>query len=238
MASVQLSELRDRILFQADLEHESNNGPWVTTSRLNAYINWSRRRLDAYLARYDLQQDESSVDISPDGSTNYDLTAEGASDYLAALGVYYLATNGNELWIPRHGGRDRPSNTGTNQYARSYRIYGKKLEFNPVLSTGTYRLHYVPEPATLSDDTDTVDYPWGWEEWIVLQVSMKLRQKDETADDQLKRDFLELKAEIANESVLRDTYEVQSIADVEDFRDNRGVAGRAYRPVFPWPDYY
>lgn len=234
MASVQLSELRDRILFHVDAEHESNDGPWVSDSRLNAYINWSRRRLDAYLARYDLQQDESSVDVTADGSTNYDLATAGATDYVALLGVYYIDNNGDPVWIPRHGGRERPSSTGNNRYARSYRVYGKKLELDPIVSEGTYRVYYVPEASPLSSDSDTVDYPFGWEEWIVLQVAMKLRQKEESVDDPLKRDFLELKAEIANETVIRDTYEVQSIADVDEFKNN---TGRAYGRPFSWPYY-
>jgi hypothetical protein len=63
--------------------------------------------------------------------------------------------------------------------AETYRVVGVTIEFNPVPTYGTYTVKYVPVVDDLVADSDTLDGVLGWEEYIVVAVSIDVLMKEE-----------------------------------------------------------
>lgn len=62
-----------------------------------------------------------------------------------------------------------------------YRLWGTNLVIVPIPSAGqTIRILYSPRPNQLINDTDTVDAISGWEEYIVVDMCIKMLAKEES----------------------------------------------------------
>jgi len=84
----------------------------------------------------------------------------------------------------RNAYRNASTYFGSN-YPR-YRIEGTNVRFYPAPSDGTTAtLWYIPSAAELSGDSDSVNYPSGWEEYIVVDAAIKMRVKEESPIDEL-----------------------------------------------------
>lgn len=62
-----------------------------------------------------------------------------------------------------------------------YRLWGGNLNIVPIPSAGqTIRILYSPRPNQLINSTDTVDAISGWEEYIVVDMCIKMLVKEES----------------------------------------------------------
>jgi hypothetical protein len=62
-----------------------------------------------------------------------------------------------------------------------YRLMGNAIEFIPAPSAGqTIRLWYVPRLVELLADTDTLEGVNGWAEYVIVDVAIKVLQKEES----------------------------------------------------------
>lgn len=62
-----------------------------------------------------------------------------------------------------------------------YRLMGNQIEIVPVPSGGqTIQLWYVPRPSQLIQPTDLVDGISGWEEYVVVDMCIKMLAKEES----------------------------------------------------------
>lgn len=63
---------------------------------------------------------------------------------------------------------------------RGYMHVGANLELFPTPNAVyTIRLRYVPTAPVLDDDSDTIDIPNGWEDWIIHAVLAVLDEREE-----------------------------------------------------------
>jgi hypothetical protein len=208
-----LAEVRTRALQRADMEYNSavaGGNRYVTTTELNQLINVSYKRLYGTLVRYGMHRAETTYAITGDGRfSTYDLPA----DMYAILGVYRVEDSGDSVYLGRHDHRHRPNTQRTND-ASTYRVVGADIQFSPYPADGTYHVVYVPGPADLSADSDTIDSVLGWEEYVVIDVAIKLKLKEGTDVSGLLADRELLIRQIQDEARDEEMSETYTIADV------------------------
>lgn len=209
-------EVRTMAFQRANLEYDTgvaDEDRFVTEVEINRLINLAYRELYGHLVRHGMHRTETVYEITADGSDTYALPA----DLFAILTVHRVEDD-FAILLTRHDHRLRPvASSGAD--ASTYRVVGSTIEFNPVPDTGDYEVRYVPVPATLTADADTVDGVLGWEEYVVLYVAAKLLQKEGSfnAAAALQADARELLLRIrdeANAAELTEGTVVQNVRTV------------------------
>jgi hypothetical protein len=215
------SSLRTRIRQRSDNEY--TDGEFVTDAELLDLANQSRKQLFARLVKYGLHTvTESNTDISPTAGSA--LTYALPNDFYAVAGVFRQE---DQAWIrlSRHDQRHYPRDE-IESVASTYRIHGYMedavIELAPRVESGTYRIRYIPMPADLALDADTVDGIAGWEEWIVLDVAIKVLHKEQILDvaDRLQGRLNALQMEIEAQAADRDLLEGFRVQSVRNGRNN------------------
>lgn len=201
--NVTLSELRTRARQMADMV----NSNFVSDSELLGYINASYAELyDILTTKYEDYYTISTTFTISSGNT-YALP----SDFYKILGVDWN-TGGTYAPIPRFSFSERNS---LSNLQRKYRIIKNNLHITPEDdASGSYRLWYVPTYTRLVDDTDEVDGVNGWEEYIVVDVAIKMLNKEESNANHLLKQKADLKARIDNVASRRDIGEPETITDI------------------------
>lgn len=200
-----LATLRTRIRQRTDTE----NSEFVTDAELTQLINTSYKELYGLLARKSLQRAESVEVIAADGSSSYDLP----SGFLSLIGVF---RDYGEYKTPleRFPEKFRPgSRTGD---AKFYRIVGSTVVLYPKPSSGTYDVVYIPIPADLVDDDDTVDGVLGWEEYVVIDVSINVLAKEESDTRHLEGRLAKIHQRIEDEAQLVEFTETPRLLNVHE----------------------
>lgn len=184
-----LLEMRTRVRQRTDNENSS----FVSDSELTQLINTEYKELYGLLVRHSLQRTEDTQTITANGSSSYALDG----DFYSVIGVF--RTEGSvRVPLSRHTERFRPGSVaGT---ATSYRIVNSTLVLYPKPASGTYEVIYIPVPAELSADVDTMDGVLGWEELVVVNAAIKVLQKEEADYEHLRTDRAELLRRIQDEA--------------------------------------
>lgn len=168
-----------RIRELADIEGTSGTA-YMSDAKLLAYANASRGVWHGMVTQADPQRYATSTDITATGAASYALP----SDYFATLFVEEVdGTTRRELEhiMPRE--RNKWGNdTGD---AEGYWVIGSTVRLVPLPSSGTYRHWYVTHAEEFSTGSDTVDGVNGWEEWIWLDVAIKVLLKQRSDVSQL-----------------------------------------------------
>jgi hypothetical protein len=120
------------------------------------------------------------------GNSDYSV----ASNYFTTLGVDLKLTNGEYIPLERYNLQDRHllSNSVTHDREHTrYRIRGENLTLSPTPSwseTNGIKHIYVAVPSDLSytNTSETCDGFWGWEDYIVYDVLVKLIGGKEEGD--------------------------------------------------------
>lgn len=172
MATVTLAELRTRARQRSNTEHTGSDN--VTDAELTQLVNSSNAELHGLLARASiLSTAEDTHTISTNGSASYALPAD-----LAIIANVYRVEGNENIPLERHSVRLIPSAT-TMGPPVSYRATNSTIEFNNLSSGYTVKVLYLTEATLLVDDTDTVDYDFGWEEYIVVCCAINIAIKEE-----------------------------------------------------------
>jgi ribosomal protein S30 len=211
LATETLVNLRLRVRERSD---QVNTNQFVSDAELTRYINASYREY------YDLVL-ESHADHYLATPVSFTLSA-GVSTYaLSSLPLFYRLRG-----IDRVEGTDyiairRFTNAERNEVRKlSYRVMGTNLYFQPTTAApGNYRCWYIPEPAALTADGDTVDGFNGWEEWIVCDVASKIAAKAEEDVSPFVRDRDRVADRIRKASSDRDEGDAEVISDVFNQRN-------------------
>lgn len=156
-----------------------NRGKWkredVSDAQLTAWINGSMHAFTDLIAMYDPSYFLSTEYISvtsgdrlyslPDGF--YKCVGVSVVDAEAADGYTVLESfNWDERWEDTY----TPTKTTTR-----YRIRGDYIEFSPTPNwTAAVRIDFLPTQDKLVNPTDTFTMYNGWEEWVILDVCMKV----------------------------------------------------------------
>lgn len=164
---------------------------FVTTAQWLAWLNYEHRALTLFIARSGYVHMMEQGTVTATGDLEYTpvftpTDGVGNQDPVAILGVFETDTStGTRRRLLHANLVDRPPYSGTVGPARYYNLYRKRddgllrIVFHPNPASGTYATFYIPAPTALEDLSDTVDYPHGWEEWIVLNMAARALEKEE-----------------------------------------------------------
>jgi hypothetical protein len=212
---------------------------FVTDDEINAYINASAQELyDILVQKYgDNYYTVTPYEFATDGSNDYfDLPV----DFFKLLGVDLKIALGPNAYVTL-----RPFTFAErNKYATPnvqtlyglrtnlrYRVHGTKLWLVPRPSVGQYiRMHYIPRMPWMVADTDVLDGVSGWEEYVVVDASIKVLTKEESDVSVFMAQKTALLQRIESAAENRDAGSPATVADVV------GV-GAGWAPGTAWPDW-
>lgn len=212
MALRSLSWLRSRVRQMADME----NSIFISDSELLHYINDSAKKL--YDILVSANEDYSTI------LTTFSIASGNTSTLPSTCyKVRGLDYQSGSDWIPmrRFQFTERENyNTRANTTERRYRIIKDSLYILPEdRANGDYRLWYVPEHVDLALDADTLDGKNGFEEYVILDVAMKCKIKEESDTKDLERARNEALVRVTTMSQERDYGGPDRIADVRPYRE-------------------
>ena len=214
MASVTLSEFRERARERADME----NSRFISDAELNRYINASVQELYDLLisSRGENYYISSSTFTTSTGTDTYALP----SGMLKLMGVdfvkdaYSAYTLKSFRWQERN--RYREPYYNNDSINLMYQIRGNNLVFMPVPSgSNQIKIWYIPAATLLTQNTDSFDGINGWEEYVVIDAAIKMRVKEESSIEELLLAKQEMKQRILQASSGRDSTEPARVVDSE-----------------------
>lgn len=176
MASVTLTELKARARSRADMPTPA----FVTDAELTYWINEGNQRLHGKLVEaYGEEYVESQAVLT---------TIAGQSDYALPAGFFKLY--GIDLPIAGRTRTLRPYTRGERNIYRDtrfsnvspprYSVVGSNLRLAPTPPSATGTIWYAPEATVLVNGADTINYPNGWEKYVVAYAAMQMLAKEES----------------------------------------------------------
>lgn len=196
-----LAELRTDLRELCDIENDLH----PTDTALNKILSRAYGKFYAELVKHNLgYAAETTVSWATDGVTQ---TKALASDFMGLVSVEFSS---GSFWYPLEeiDAREVSYIQAPGQPASWYRLVDTNLVLHPLPPVGTYRYTYVPAPAKLTTDGQTVDGVTGWEDGILfeaaIRVVMKRDEFDRIAGFQSERD--KIWARIQEEAQLRNVH--------------------------------
>ena len=181
MATRTLVELRTDARRKADMEDDGN---FISDAELTDYVNESIADL------YDLMIDGETSQLFAKNAPI--LVQVGTNSYELPSDFYRLTSIDLQVggfYIPGIPGDAREtarlaSNPPTEQHFKYFVRWdlttGRKFVFiYPEIDENNLAIVYVPEAPTLVTDTDPVDGPNRWHEYIAVDAAIKMLQKQE-----------------------------------------------------------
>lgn len=211
MASISLLTLRTAARERAD----EVNSLFVSDAELTRYINSSAQEL------YDLLI-EANVDYA---TTLLPFTVSGASTSYGLPADFYrlrgldVSLNGSWVPVPHYDQMER-GNYQSLALQRIfskvyYHLFNKTLEFLPQSEApGSYQLRYIPLMTVMSADVDTFDGYNGYEEYIIVDAAIKMKDKGESDVKVLMGQKEELKKRLQAMIPVRDYANADRVSDV------------------------
>jgi hypothetical protein len=179
-----LGSVRQLIRYETDTTYSQ----FVSDPELNIYINQS------YSELYEMMQDHDMF-LSDGYITTIGSTTTGSStsillppDFWRLKGVDFQISQNQ--WLTVHQFNFEKRNKFNSQYyqlyagttmpSRVYHLKGNKLMIYPINdSAGTYQIWYTPVCPALVNDTDTTIDVQNWSEYVVVDVAIKIFNKQE-----------------------------------------------------------
>lgn len=184
------------ITLRAQQRADMVSGAFISSTEWTSMVNASASQLwdklvEAYGSDFEVA---SSYSITTDGTNDaYTLP----TDFYRLLGVDLQITGSSYITLWKFNFADRNRYTLPNiqtLWGRTnvkYRLRGGSIWFIPLPAASTVlRLWYAPRFTPLSASSDVFDGINGWEEWIVNDVAIKAKVKEESPID----DILKLQA--------------------------------------------
>jgi hypothetical protein len=232
--SVTLAELKTQIRERADMKESE----FVEDSELTSYINASLAELhDLLIAAYNEEYFMEEVSFAATTSLVYDLP--NGTNYSGAPAIYKLrgvdVRKGNGDWATVKRFNFNKRNEQQNSVAwgmlgipyLEYRLVGNKIRFNRTPDSGLmFRIFYYPQVTKLVDDNDSYDDVNGFSEYVVVDVAIKMLNKEESDVSPLMAQKMALKARIEAMAQNRDANEPESITDVYAEETENTIFGR------------
>lgn len=190
-----LDEIRDRGDFPSANYPDSVEGYRI--------VNQSIRALEAMIASESPEWRLTSAPITIVGGTaSYPLPTGLLS--LVAVQAQLDGTGGRWINLRRFMLQDiafsgEATSWTSMSHPPTYRVMGETIMFDPPPGSAgiPVRVWYIPGPTELDDDVKTYDagVP-GWDEWLVVDGVMKLREKEQTDVSELAARKAELRNDI------------------------------------------
>jgi hypothetical protein len=235
-----LAELIARTRSRGDFgaASSSSEDDFVTNEEIVIWLNQSRAKLYRRLIKAGIIVRRASVDITANGAADYALGDNATVFSVIAAG--YVASAYDVIPLELQG--IRRMNSGlVGGWATEYLVFESddigslRVSFGPsVPSSGTYRVVYIPEQTPLAQLSDSVYFPHGWDEIMVLEACFKGKKKgDEPIDDDWVREHADLWKQIDTEADERSAADGNVIENVDD--PGRGYSWRWRQGGFFWP---
>lgn len=212
--AVSLTTLRARVRERADMVGSAFIADDATG--MDAWINEAHQKLhgmlvDALGEEYGAVGSQTYTTVS--GTTNYALPADFFKLY-----TLDIDTNGLARAVPQFNRAERNSlrNANLGQYLLpSYRISGGNIQLLPNTSSGQeLTLTYAKQATVLVAGADTVDYPNGWERFIVIDAAIQALLKEESSVTALSAERDRIVKEIEATKEARDLASPKRTVDV------------------------
>lgn len=208
MASVQVTELITRVRDITDC----NDDQFVTDAMILRWLNNARPRLDAMIARagWVLNMASDGTDSGPSDLVNGAI--EINDEVMAVVAVFEYFSDGSTrgplrsthpTWVSEttasassHYFVDGPGITPSGVTTKT------RVNLRPVPQAGDYLVYYIPVGDQLvtgtpaADQDDEVNYPNGWEEWLVLEVARQVLAREETVNPAIEQRKLEIEKSV------------------------------------------
>lgn len=180
MPTFTVQKLIDRAKAAADMHDD-----FVTPSQWIDWLNVEILSLERFIAQSGYVLRESQEIVSADGNSVYELQKEP----LAVLAVFedvdgrFRRLRGEDV-IDGQNLRDYADSGRATKFRVSSSADGTLfLGLYPAPQAGqTYRVSMIEVPPTVAATTDTVSYPLGWEERLVLGLARRALSKEETVN--------------------------------------------------------
>ncbi len=229
MSSVTLAQIRTRARQKADME----NSNFIEDPELLNYINealytWYDVMVEAY-EDYFLPA-EPLVFVLPVGTDGlFDLP----EDFYKLAGLdRSVSPGGSDRFYPmtKTAWRGRNNTENTFRYALTanvtYRIFKDKIQMTPRDSAnGTYQLWYIPLAVPFVDETDSIDTFNGFENLLIVDVAIKMLNKEESDTSSLLMERDRLTKSLDLMKIDRDINESERIEEAHDFAGAYGPTG-------------
>ena len=192
--TVTLTELKTRSRERADME----NSTFISDSELRSYIN------KGYASYYDMIVKAYGEDYF---SKNQTITT------LSDTESYSLNSDFYKILLVE-------VKISTNRYSpiKPFEFTDLNRVINKVPSQGReVKITYAPTYEKFILDTDSRDFVNGWEEYVVVQAALSMKDKEESDVRVLLADKQELQARIISSAPDRDTAFPQTISDVATY---------------------
>lgn len=175
--NVTLVELRDKIRERGEIR-----SVYVTDANLNVWINDSIKDLYDQIVS---SNPDAFFRVSDNISVVSGREAYELPEDFAALRRVEVLYSGADDWrglaTYSLGGRSTLNLSEEEAPFWRYRQMGSKLYLIPTPNAaGTVRVMYIPVPPSLSEDGDSLDFFFGWDEYVVLDCLVKHAQKEES----------------------------------------------------------
>jgi hypothetical protein len=193
------------------------NSTFISSTELLTYINASYQELyDILVGKFEDYYTTKTTTSIASGSSTITLP----SDFYKLRGLdFQLDSNtwvavGKFNFIERNVLNRSIVRRGAGFREIQYRVIGGEIQIEPEDDAdGTYRLWYTPLPTLLSAETDTVDGIQGWEEYIVIDVAIKMLAKEESSTTHLERQKDAMMRRIEAMAANRDSGQPERISD-------------------------
>ena len=222
--SITLAQLRTEARQRADME----NSEFVSDSELNGYINNSISELhDLLIQTYDGDYYVSEATFTTSGSADsYALSSIITSGDFYKLRGVDAKLNGTE-WRTLKPFSFNERNRNNYVYTDfgiaevRYRLVGSNLRFTPVPDNNIYvKVWYIPVAQTLVNDSDSYDDLNNFSEYVILDVAIKMLDKEESDTTKLEAKKLQLMRRIEGAAGNRDAGEGEAVRDVYSINDD------------------
>ena len=214
--AISLSNLRTVCRQRADQE----NSTFITDSELNDYINSSIAELyDLLIQSYGSDYLVSSTTFTTvTGTDEYDLP----TDFYKLRGVDAQLGSGNDFltlrpfnFNERNRFTDVAAWTHLGAPAVRYHLIGSKIKFSPIPDrNATIKLWYIPTAPKLEFNSDELDQFNGYDEYVIVDVVIKMKLKEESDTTVEERQKAALKQRIEEASQNRDAAQPESVSDI------------------------
>jgi hypothetical protein len=202
--SISVSTLVTRCKQRADMEHST----FISDSEILTYINSSYQELYDILVSSFQDYYVSNASLIITSGNTFALP----SDFYKMLGLDY-DIGGTYYQLRRYNFNERNQNTNY-RTGKQYRIQGNNVNIEPSgEAIGTYKLYYIPAANILTSASSTIDNCNGWEEYIVLDTAIKMKEKEESDVGALMGAKQAMLKRIENMSKERDT-DTATITDI------------------------
>lgn len=174
MASVTLTTLRTRVRERADMVGSSFVADSATG--LDAWINEANQKLHGMLVEALGEEYVSST--SNFNTAGTDITLPTGFFKLYGVDLEY---HGLRRTLMPYTRNERNLYREANNSVPRYALIGSAIRLYPVPESGlSGTILYAPEATVLSGASDAVNYPNGWERFIVLDAAIQALLKEES----------------------------------------------------------